>query len=70
MNKVEGVVKFYNGNKGFGFITVKDSEDVFFHVSELKNSGCPDPRDGDRLSFLTREGKKGKLEAYEITMIG
>lgn len=51
-----GTVKFYNANKGFGFITSDDGTDLFFHMSELQDQ---EPRDGDKVEFEVGQGKKG-----------
>ncbi len=50
-----GVVKFFNETKGFGFITVENEGDVFVHVSGLKE----EIRQNDRVVFETQQGKKG-----------
>ena len=54
MNK--GKVKFFNSNKGYGFITQNQGEDLFFHVSELKTSTA---NEGDQVEYEISEGKKG-----------
>ena len=54
MNK--GTVKFFNGSKGFGFITPESGDDLFFHVSEIQGD---EPRDGDKVEFEIGEGPKG-----------
>jgi CspA family cold shock protein len=54
MNK--GKVKFFNSNKGFGFITQNEGRDIFFHVSELKGSTI---NDGDKVEFEIGESQKG-----------
>jgi cold shock protein len=56
-NKMKnGVVKFFNQTKGFGFIKVEGTnEDVFVHVSGLKD----EIRQDDRVTFEVQEGKKG-----------
>jgi len=54
MNK--GTVKFFNGNKGFGFITPESGDDLFFHASEIQGE---EPRDGDKVEFEVGQGKKG-----------
>ncbi len=51
-----GTVKFYNGAKGFGFITQDSGGDLFFHVTEIQ--GQP-PKDGDKVEFEVGQGKKG-----------
>lgn len=51
-----GTVKFFNGSKGFGFITGEDGKDIFFHVSEIQGS---EPKDGDSVEYELGEGKKG-----------
>ncbi|RYD52408.1 MAG: cold-shock protein [Sphingobacteriales bacterium] len=52
----EGVVKFFNTEKGFGFIKPDDgSEDIFVHAT-----GVAEPiRENERVSFETKEGRKG-----------
>lgn len=52
----QGSVKFFNAGKGFGFITMDDGKDIFFHVSEVQGA---EPKDGDRVQFEVGQGKKG-----------
>ena len=54
MNK--GTVKFFNGSKGFGFITPESGDDLFFHISEIQGT---EPRDGDKVEFEIGQGQKG-----------
>ena len=54
MNK--GTVKFFNGSKGFGFITPEDGKELFFHISEVQGM---EPRDGDKVEFEIGQGQKG-----------
>jgi cold shock protein len=57
---MEGTVKFFNATKGFGFITV-DSEDIFFHQSNVKETGFRDQlKQGDLVSFEVKNEQKGK----------
>ena len=51
-----GTVKFFNAEKGFGFITPKSGSDLFFHVSEIQGR---QPQDGDKVEFEIGQGKKG-----------
>ena len=54
MNK--GKVKFFNTNKGFGFITQKEGDDIFFHVSQLLSGMATE---GDNVEYEISEGRKG-----------
>jgi len=61
-----GTVKFFNGSKGFGFITPDDGgKDVFVHVSGLNGITI---NEGDKVSFDVEEGKKG-LNAVNVALI-
>jgi CspA family cold shock protein len=51
-----GTVKFFNTEKGFGFITKEDGQDIFFHVSEVQGF---EPKEGDKVDFEVGEGRKG-----------
>jgi cold shock protein len=56
----EGTVKWFNGTKGFGFITPDDgSKDVFVHFSAIDGSGYRELSEGQRVSFDTENGSKG-----------
>ena len=59
--RVTGTVKFFNSEKGFGFITPDDgSKDVFVHISAIEQSGMQGLQDGQRVSFETEPDKRGK----------
>lgn len=59
--RVTGTVKFFNAEKGFGFITPDDgSKDVFVHISAVEQSGIQTLQDGQRVSFETEPDKRGK----------
>lgn len=58
----EGIVKFFNEAKGFGFITPNDgSKEIFVHVSGLIH----EVRENDKVSYKVQDGKKG-LNAVEV----
>ena len=58
---MEGTVKFFNATKGFGFITVNGGEDIFFHQSNVKETGFRDQlKQGDLVSFDVKTEQKGK----------
>ncbi len=62
MNK--GTVKFFNEAKGFGFITGENGEEVFVHISGLRE----EIRQNDEVMYETQEGKKG-LNAVNVSLI-
>ena len=65
MNKTQGTVKFFNSEKGFGFIKHDDSnKETFVHVSGLVN----DIKEGDKVEFDLQEGKKG-LNAVNVKLV-
>jgi cold shock protein len=60
----EGTVKFFNGEKGFGFITPADGgKDIFVHVSGIKE----DIHEGDKVVYEEEDGKKG-LNAVKVSV--
>jgi len=61
-----GVVKSFNRLKGFGFVTSDDGEEIFFHKSNVRNSGFRDELyPGDPVKFEVRNDIKGK-RAFNI----
>ena len=62
-----GTVKFFNTQKGFGFITPADgSKDVFVHISAVERSGMGNLNEGQKLSFDVQRGQQGKLSAENL----
>ncbi len=66
--RVQGTVKWFNGDKGYGFITQENGPDLFVHYSEIQGGGYRSLNDGDRVEFEITEGKKGK-QASAVTVI-
>jgi len=54
-----GVVKWFNEKKGYGFIGQEDGQDVFVHHSGISGSGFKSLNEGQRVSFDIEEGPKG-----------
>lgn len=63
-----GVVKWFNGGKGFGFINRESGDDVFVHFSEIKEEGFKSLDEGQQVEFSIAEGEKG-LYAKEVIKI-
>ena len=66
-----GTVKWFNSQKGFGFITVEGGEDVFVHfsaITEEGNGGRKNLEEGEQVQFDVVEGDKG-LQAANVTKL-
>lgn len=66
-----GTVKFFNADKGFGFISPDGgAKDVFVHISALQASGIQALRDGQKVSFNTEPDRMGKgPKAIDIELL-
>ena len=63
-----GVVKWFNGSKGYGFIEQENGPDVFVHFTGINGNGFKTLDEGDRVTFDIEEGKKGPAAA-NVTVI-
>jgi CspA family cold shock protein len=61
--RVTGTVKWFNGQKGYGFITQDGGEDVFVHYSAIQGEGFRNLEEGDRVEFSVEAGRKGPAAA-------
>ena len=61
---MKGTVKFYNTEKGFGFIKGDDGQEIFVHSSGLVDQ----IRENDEVTYNTKQGKKG-LNAVDVTIV-
>jgi cold shock protein len=64
----EGDVKWYNGSKGFGFISQPEGEDVYVHRTALQRSGVDQLNEGDRVAYNLVE-YRGRIQADSVTVI-
>ncbi|MFN2490477.1 MAG: cold-shock protein [Actinomycetota bacterium] len=56
----EGTVKWFNNDKGYGFISQSDGEDVFVHFSAIQSEGYKSLEEGQSVQFEVTQGPKGK----------
>ena len=63
----QGQVKWFNANKGFGFITRDNGDDIFVHYRAIRGEGHRTLREGQRVEFFLKRGEKG-LQADDVEM--
>lgn len=63
-----GTVKWFNGTKGFGFITQENGGDVFVHYQAIMGDGYKSLEEGDKVEFTITEGPKGP-QANAVSII-
>ncbi|MBW1786448.1 MAG: cold-shock protein [Deltaproteobacteria bacterium] len=62
-----GIVKWFNSSKGYGFIEQEDGPDVFVHFSGIAGDGFKSLNEGDRVTFEIEQGQKGPA-AVDVTV--
>jgi len=68
-DRVNGVVKWFNAGKGYGFISNPEGEDLFVHFSSIReNGGYRSLEEGQEVEFTIGEGKKG-LQAQDVVVL-
>ncbi|WP_438834872.1 cold-shock protein [Streptococcus pluranimalium] len=55
----QGTVKWFNAEKGFGFISTEEGQDVFAHFSQIQADGFKSLEDGQKVAFDVEEGQRG-----------
>lgn len=66
--RVTGTVKWFNGSKGYGFISRENGPDVFVHYSVIQANGFRNLEEGDRVEFSVEQGPKG-LQANNVVKL-
>ena len=67
-DRVQGTVKWFNAEKGYGFISQENGDDLFVHYSEIQSSGFRTLEEGARVEFEITQGRKG-LQASSVTIV-
>lgn len=68
MARTQGTVKWFNSEKGYGFITQDNGPDIFVHYTAIQSTGFRSLNEGDKVEFEVTDGKKGK-QASAVTII-
>ena len=63
-----GKVKWFNSEKGFGFITDENGKDIFAHFSQIKKDGFKTLEEGEKVSFDVVDGQKGPQAANIVSL--
>lgn len=64
----QGVVKWFNDEKGYGFIKAADGNDIFVHHTEIKAEGFRTLKEGEKVEFELTQGPKG-LKATNVNIV-
>jgi CspA family cold shock protein len=67
-NRQTGTVKWFNDEKGFGFITPESGPDLFVHYRSIQSTGFKSLQEGQKVSFTAVKGQKG-MQADEVQVI-
>ena len=66
----EGTVKWFNTQKGYGFINPDDEgRDVFVHITAVQNSGLNELNEGQRVSYELAEQQNGRVAAVDLSLV-
>ena len=67
---ITGTVKFFNANKGFGFIQPEDgSKDAFVHITALERAGISGLAEGQKVTYELEDGRDGKTSVTNLQIV-
>lgn len=69
LSMAEGIVKWFNPDKGYGFISREDGDDLFVHFSEIQMEGFKTLNQDDKVQFEITTGQNGKLQASNVVRV-
>jgi CspA family cold shock protein len=65
-----GTVKWFNAQKGFGFIAPEDGgDDAFVHISAVEQANLPTLNEGQKVQYELAEGNNGKMAAQNLSLV-
>jgi CspA family cold shock protein len=67
-DRIIGTVKWFNGSKGYGFLTREGGPDVFVHFSAIQGEGFKNLEEGQKVEFTVEQGPKGP-QASNVTLV-
>ncbi len=65
---MKGVVKWFDADKGYGFISTEDNKDIFVHFSAIQSEGYKTLAEGDQVEFEVKDGDRGPQAASVVKL--
>lgn len=59
MERISGIVRWFNNGKGYGFLGRKNGEDVFVHYTAIQMDGYKSLKEGNKVTFIIAQGRQG-----------
>ncbi len=66
--RINGIVKWFNGTKGYGFLAREGGDDVFVHFSAIQGEGFKNLQEGERVEFNVEKGPKGAQASNVVVL--